>query len=135
MRSSFSCRYRGGRQHPNDDEDFVLLLGTEEFVLHVVVDTEEDNELLNVVEEDELLDADEVLLDSSSVLTRRANPPSKLRICPPRRRGQGERVDVEVELLVEFVALIDAEEFVLLVDPKEEGNILMTRRFFSPPRH
>ncbi len=36
-----------------DDEDFVLPLGTEEFVLHVVVDAEGEDKLLDVVEEDE----------------------------------------------------------------------------------
>ena len=75
-----------------------------------------------------LVDAEEVwrnsttpprlLLNSSSVSTRRANPPL----------GQ---VDVEDELLVEFVALVDTEEFVLLINAEEEGNILTTRRILS----
>ncbi len=41
-------------QHPDNEEDFVLLLGTEEFVLRVAVDVED--ELLEAVEEDEILD-------------------------------------------------------------------------------
>ncbi len=53
-------RSKGGRQNPDNVEDFVLLLGTEEFVLRVVVDAED--ELLEAGEEDEILDDFFVLL-------------------------------------------------------------------------
>ena len=35
------------------------------------------------------------------------------------------------KFLVELIALVDAEEFVLLFNAEEEGNILTTRRILS----
>ncbi len=53
-----------------DDEDFILPLGTDDFVFQLVVDTEGKEKILDFVEEDELL-------DDFFISTKRTAPPGR----------------------------------------------------------